>query len=52
MPKKKNQYTVIGNHSVAGHEPGATFSSDMSEEQAEQLIKGGHLVAGNSHEEA
>lgn len=51
MPKKKNEYTVVGNHTVLGHPPGTTFSSDMDEEQANQLIDGGHLAAGKRPEE-
>ena len=51
MPKKKNEYTVVGNHTVLGHEPGTTFSSDMDDEQANQLISGGHLAAGKRPEE-
>jgi len=51
MPKKRNEYTVVGNHAVDGHEPGSTFSSDMSDEQAQQLIDGGHLTAGKRPEE-
>ena len=51
MPTKKKEYTVVGNHAVAGHEPGSTFSSDMDAEQAQQLIDGGHLTAGKRPEE-
>ncbi len=51
MPKKKHEYTVVGNHAVAGHEPGTTFSSDMSDEDAQRLIDGGHLAAGNRPQE-
>ena len=51
MPKKKHEYTVVGNHTVHGHEPGSTFSSDMDDEQAQQLIDGGHLTAGNRPQE-
>jgi len=51
MPKKKHEYTVVGNHAVDGHEPGSTFSSDMSDVQAQQLIDGGHLAAGTSPKE-
>jgi len=51
MPKKKHEYTVVGNHAVDGHEPGSTFSSDMDAEQAQQLIAGGHLTAGKRPEE-
>jgi hypothetical protein len=46
MPKKKNDYTVVGNHEINGHPPGSTFSSDMSDEHAQQLIDAGHLKAG------
>ena len=51
MPKKRIEYTVVGNHAVDGHEPGSTFSSDMDAEQAQQLIDGGHLTAGKRPEE-
>jgi hypothetical protein len=51
MPTKKKEYTVVGNHAVAGNEPGSTFSSDMSDEQAQLLIDGGHLTAGNKRPE-
>ena len=51
MPKKKHEYTVVGNHAVDGHEPGSTFSSDMDAEQAQQLIDGGHRPAGKRPEE-
>jgi hypothetical protein len=51
MPKKKHEYTVVGNHAIDGHEPGSTFLSDMSDEQAQQLIDGGHLTAGKRPEE-
>ena len=51
MPKKKHEYTVVGHHTVDGHEPGSTFSSDMDDEQAQQLIDGGHLTAGKRPEE-
>ena len=51
MPKKKHEYTVVGNHAVDGHEPGSTFSSDMDAEQAQQLIDGGHLTTGKRPEE-
>ena len=51
MPKKKHEYTVVGNHAVHGHEPGSTFSSDMSDEDAQRLIDGGHLAAGNRPQE-
>ena len=51
MTRKKKEYTVVGNHAVAGHEPGSTFSSDMSDEKAKQLIAGGHLAAGTSPKE-
>ncbi len=52
MTKKKNEYTVVGNHAVLGNDPGTTFSSDMSDEQAQQLIDGGHLAAGKGPKEA
>tara|TARA_Y100001951_G_scaffold65816_1_gene52872 strand:+ start:545 stop:703 length:159 start_codon:yes stop_codon:yes gene_type:complete len=51
MPKKKHEYTVVGNHAVDGHEPGSTFSSDMSDEDAQRLIDGGHLAGGNRPQE-
>jgi len=51
MTKKKNDYTVVGNHTVLGHDPGTSFSSDMTDEQAQQLIEGGHLAAGKSPKE-
>ena len=51
MPKKRNEYTVVGNHTVHGHEPGSTFSSDMLDEDAQRLIDGGHLAAGNRPQE-
>ena len=51
MPKKRNEYTVVGNHAVDGHEPGSTFSSDMSDEDAQRLIDGGHLAGGNRPQE-
>ena len=51
MPKKKHEYTVVGNHAVDGHEPRSTFSSDMSDEDAQRLIDGGHLAAGNRPQE-
>ena len=44
--KKKVEYTVVGNHAVAGHEPGTTFSSDMDAEHAQNLIDAGHIKAG------
>ncbi len=51
MPTKKNEYTVVGNHTVLGHEPGTTFSASLSAEQEQQLIDGGHLVAGKRPQE-
>ena len=51
MPKKKHEYTVVGNHAGDGHEPGSTFSSDMSDEDAQRLIDGGHLAGGNRPQE-
>ena len=51
MPKKKHEYTVVGNHAVDSHEPGSTFSSDMSDEDAQRLIDGGHLAGGNRPQE-
>ena len=51
MPKKKHEFTVVGNHAVDGHEPGSTFSSDMSDEDAQRLIDGGHLAGGNRPQE-
>ena len=43
MAKKQNhEYTVVGNHAVHGHEPGSTFSSDMSDEDAQRLNHRGH----------
>ena len=51
MPKKKHEYTVVGNHAVDGHEPGSTFSSDMSDDDAQRLIDGGHLAGGNRPQE-
>tara|TARA_R100001086_G_scaffold246942_1_gene180077 strand:+ start:528 stop:686 length:159 start_codon:yes stop_codon:yes gene_type:complete len=51
MPKKKHEYTVVGNHAVDGHEPGSTFSSDMDSDDAQRLIDGGHLAAGNRPQE-
>ena len=51
MPKKKHEYTVVGNHAVDGHEPGSTSSSDMSDEDAQRLIDGGHLAGGNRPQE-
>jgi hypothetical protein len=51
MTKKQTQYEVVGNHAVAGNDPGTTFSADLSAEQHDQLIDGGHLaVAGNNKE--
>ena len=52
MTKKKNDYTVVGNHVVLGHDPGTTFSSGITDEQAQQLIDGGHLAAGKGPKEA
>ena len=46
MAKSKKEYTVVGNHAVAGHEPGTTFSSDMDAEHAQNLIDAGHIKAG------
>ena len=51
MPKKKHEYTVVGNHAVDGHEPGSTFSSDMSDDDAQRLIDGDHLAGGNRPQE-
>jgi hypothetical protein len=51
MPKKKQEYTVVGNHAVFGNEPGSTFSSDMSDEDAQRLIDGGHLAGGKRPQE-
>jgi hypothetical protein len=52
MAKKQNhEYTVCGNHAVFGNEPGSTFSSDMSEEDAQRLIDGGHLAGGKRPQE-
>jgi len=48
---KKVEYEVVGNHAVHGHEPGSTFSADLSAEQHKQLIDGGHLAVSN-HKEA
>lgn len=51
MTQKKVQYEVVGNHAVGGHDPGTTFSADLSAEQHDQLIDGGHLaVVGNNKE--
>ena len=51
MPKKKHEYTVVGNHAVFGNEPGSTFSSDMSDEDAQRLIDAGHLAGGKRPQE-
>ena len=52
MAKKQNhEYTVVGNHAVHGHEPGSTFSSDMSDENAKRLIDGGHLATAKRPQE-
>jgi len=52
MTAKKVDYTVVGNHTVLGHAPGTTFSAALSDEQAQQLIDGGHLATGKSPKEA
>ena len=49
--KQKYEYTVVGAHAVLGNEPGSTFSSDMSEEDAQRLILGGHLTGGKRPQE-
>ena len=46
MAKTKKNYTVVGNHEVAGNAPGTTFSSDMDDEHAQNLIDAGHIKAG------
>ena len=51
MTRKKKEYTVVGNHAVFGNEPGSTFSSDMSDEDAQRLILGGHLTGGKRPQE-
>ena len=51
MTRKKKEYTVCGNHAVFGNEPGSTFSSDMSDEDAKRLIDGGHLAAAKRPQE-
>ncbi len=54
MSKKNNkvEYEVVGNHAVYGHEPGTTFSAELSAEQHNQLIDGGHLVVSGNNKEA
>ena len=49
--KQKYEYTVVGNHAVHGNEPGSTFSSDMSDEDAQRLIAGGHQTGGKRPQE-
>ena len=49
--KQKYEYTVVGAHAVLGNEPGSTFSSDMSDEDAQRLIDGGHLTGGKRPQE-
>ena len=51
MTRKKKEYTVVGNHAVFENEPGSTFSSDMSDEDAKRLIDGGHLTGGKRPQE-
>jgi hypothetical protein len=53
VTKKNNkvEYEVVGTHAVHGHEPGTTFSAELSAEQEQQLIDGGHLAVTN-HKEA
>ncbi len=46
MAKSKKDYTVVGNHTVMGHEPGSSFSASMTTELEEQLIEGGHIKPG------
>ena len=54
MSKKdrKVEYEVVGNHAVHGHEPGTTFSAELSAEQHNQLIDGGHLAVSGNNKEA
>ena len=54
MSKKNNkvEYEVVGNHAVYGHEPGTTFSAELSAEQHNQLIAGGHLVVSGTNKQA
>jgi hypothetical protein len=49
---KKVEYEVVGTHAVFGHEPGTTFSADLSAEQHKQLIDGGHLAVSGNNKEA
>jgi len=49
---RKVEYEVVGNHAVHGHEPGTTFSAELSAEQHNQLIDGGHLVVSGNNKEA
>jgi|TARA_R110000824_G_scaffold43353_1_gene126981 hypothetical protein len=51
MAAKKKEYTVCGNHAVFGNEPGSTFSSDMSDDDAQRLIDGGHLAGAKRPQE-
>jgi len=51
VTRKKKEYTVCGNHAVFGNEPGSTFSSDMSDEDAQRLIDGGHLATAKRPQE-
>jgi hypothetical protein len=51
VTRKKKEYTVCGNHAVFGNEPGSTFSSDMSDDDAKRLIDGGHLATAKRPQE-
>jgi hypothetical protein len=36
-------YEVCGSNAVLGHEPGSTFSADLTDAQAQFYLDGGHL---------
>lgn len=47
MPKRT--YEVCGGNAVLGHEPGSTFSADLSDAQEEFYLRGGHLKKSVTH---
>lgn len=38
------KYTVVGSHTVLGHEPGETFDADL--DNADYYLTAGHLARG------
>jgi len=47
MARKKagNEYKNVGDSVVFGAQPGETFTAELTEEQVQALVEGGHIEA-------